>query len=98
MKQIGLAINEYIINNWLCDYMYEDGSYMFTQFAKEHYIEEKIARKIVRESNYLMTIETLEKMCLARHLTLEDFWGLIQRWYFLHFSSGSMLFNFFTRT
>ena len=79
MKQIGLAINEYIINNWLCDYMYEDGSYMFTQFAKEHYIEEKIARKIVRESNYLMTIETLEKMCSSRDITLSEFFQLLKR-------------------
>ena len=79
MKQIGLAINEYIINNWLCDYMYEDGSYMFTQFAKEHYIEEKISRKIVRESNYLMTIETLEKMCSSRDITLSEFFQLLKR-------------------
>ncbi|MGN7784743.1 hypothetical protein ACTJIJ_09460 [Niabella sp. 22666] len=79
MKQIGLAINEYIINNWLCDYMYEDGSYMFTQFAKEHYIEEKIARKIVKESNYLMTIETLEKMCSSRDITLSEFFQLLKR-------------------
>ena len=79
MKQIGLAINEYIIKNWLCDYMYEDGSYMFTQFAKEHYIEEKIARKIVKESNYLMTIETLEKMCSSRDITLSEFFQLIKR-------------------
>ncbi len=79
MKQIGLAINEYIINNWLCDYLYEDGSYMFTQFAKEHYIEEKIARKIVKESNYLMTIETLEKMCSSRDITLSEFFQLLKR-------------------
>ena len=79
MKQIRLVINEYIINNWLCDYMYEDGSYMFTQFAKEHYIEEKIARKIVKESNYLMTIETLEKMCSSRDITLSEFFQLLKR-------------------
>ena len=80
MKQkIGTVINKYIIKNWMCDYAYDDGSYMYTKFATDHFIDEKIARKIVSNKNYKMAIETLELMCEAKDLTLEGFFGLIGR-------------------
>ena len=80
MKQkIGTVINKYIIQNWMCKYAYDDGSYMYTKFATDHFIDEKIARKIVSNKNYKMAIETLELMCDAKDLTLEEFFGLIGR-------------------
>ena len=63
----------------MCHYAYDDGSYMYTKFATDHFIDEKIARKIVSNKNYKMAIETLELMCEARDLTLEEFFGLIGR-------------------
>jgi DNA-binding Xre family transcriptional regulator len=78
-RKLRVVINEYIIENWLCNYTYPDGSYKFTDFAKEHYIDEKIARKIVSDKNYAMAIETLERICESRDLTLKQFFTLIGR-------------------
>ena len=67
------------MKNWMCDYTYENGSYMYTKFAKDHFIDEKIARKIVSDKNYSMALETLETICDSRDLTLADFFKLINR-------------------
>ena len=79
MKALGLVINQYIINNWLSEYKYPDGKYKYTEFAKIHYVEEKIVRKIANEKDYSMSIETLEKICSSRDITLEQFFKLIKR-------------------
>lgn len=78
-RKLRVVINEYIIKNWLCDYTYPDGSYKFTEFAKDHFIDEKIARKIASDENYAMATETLESMCEARDISLEKFFSLIKR-------------------
>lgn len=79
MKELRFVINQYIIDNWFRDYKYPNGKYKYTEFAKDHYIEEKLARKIVSSKGYAMTTETLEKICTARDLTLEEFFRLIKR-------------------
>lgn len=79
MKDINIAINQYIVENWLCEYRYPNGSYKYSQFAIDHYIEEKLVRKIVKNSNYSMTIETLEKICEARNIKLAEFFKEIKR-------------------
>lgn len=79
MKALSLVINEYIIDHWLKEYVYPDGSYKYTEFAKAHYIEEKSARQIVKQKNYAMSIDTLEKICSSRDITLEEFFRLIKR-------------------
>jgi hypothetical protein len=79
MKAINLVINQYIIDNWMSKYKYDNGKYRYNQFATDHYIEEKLARKIVTNKNYSMKIETLEKICEARGITLEEFFKLIKR-------------------
>jgi len=79
MKALGFVINQYIIEHWLKDYRYPDGKYKYTEFAKSHYIEEKIVRKIVTQKNYVMSIETLEKICSSRDILLEEFFRLIKR-------------------
>lgn len=63
----------------MCDYVYNDGSYMYTKFANDHFIDEKLARKIVSNKNYKMALETLESMCEARDISLEKFFSLIKR-------------------
>ncbi len=70
MKALRFVINQYIIDNWLCDYVYPDGKYKYTEFAKSHYIEEKIVRKIATQKDYAMAIETLEKICSSREILL----------------------------
>lgn len=51
------------------DYTYENGTYMYIKFAKEHYIDEKIARKIVADKNYSMALKTLETIYESRDIT-----------------------------
>lgn len=60
-------------------YKYGNGKYRYNQFASDHYIEEKLARKIVKNKDYSMKLETLEKICSSRDITLEDFFKLIKR-------------------
>lgn len=79
MKALRFVINQYIIDNWFRDYKYPDGKYKYTEFAKAHYIEEKIARKIVNQKGYAMAFDTLEKICSSRDITLEEFFRLIKR-------------------
>jgi hypothetical protein len=79
MKPINQVINQYIIDNWMSGYKYGNGKYRYNQFATEHYIEEKLARKIVSNKSYSMKIETLEKICDAQGLTLEEFFKKIKR-------------------
>lgn len=80
MKQkLRTVINNYIVEHWLNEYKYLDGSYKYTEFAKDHLIDEKIARKIASDNNYAMATETLETICDARDLTLEMFFALLGR-------------------
>ncbi|KAA9040832.1 helix-turn-helix domain-containing protein [Ginsengibacter hankyongi] len=79
MKALSFVINQYITDNWFRDYKYPDGKFKYTEFAKAHYIEEKIARKIVNQKDYAMALETLEKICSSRDITLEEFFKLIKK-------------------
>ncbi len=50
-------------------------------FATNHDIDEKTVRRIKnwKQAPYKITIYTLEKICTARDLTLEEFFGLIKK-------------------
>lgn len=52
MRELKFVINQYIIDNWFWDYKYPNGKYKYTEFAKDHYFEEKLARKIVSSKGY----------------------------------------------
>lgn len=79
MKAINQVINQYIIDTWMSKYKYGNGGYRYNQFASDHYIEEKLARKIISNKTYSMKIETLEKICDARGISLQEFFKLIKR-------------------
>ena len=79
MKAINLVINQYIVDNWMSKYRYDNGKFRYNQFAKDHFIEEKLARKIVSSKTYSMKIETLEKICDAQGITIEEFFKKIKR-------------------
>lgn len=50
-------------------------------FANEHDIDEKTARQIkdIDKKKYAITIETLEKICTAKDISLKEFFNLIGR-------------------
>ena len=50
-------------------------------FATSHDIDEKTARRIKdwKTTPYRITLYTLEKICLSRDLTLEEFFKMLKR-------------------
>jgi hypothetical protein len=76
MQSINSVICEYVNREWIGPW---SGS--IRSFATEHDIDEKTVRKIVdyKTTPYSITLHTLEKMCIARKITLEKFFSLIKR-------------------
>jgi DNA-binding Xre family transcriptional regulator len=50
-------------------------------FATEHDVDEKTVRRIInwKQARYQITLYTLEKICKARDISLEEFFKLIKR-------------------
>ncbi len=69
----------------ICDYISREwiGSRLNSvrSFATNHDIDEKTARRILdwKKKSFKITIYTLEKICLSRDITLEEFFKLIKR-------------------
>lgn len=70
-----------IINDYICKEWIGPSEESSRSFATNHDIDEKTVRRIKdwKTSPYNITLYTLEKICTARDLTLEDFFGLIKR-------------------
>lgn len=75
MNDIDVDICEYIIEHWM------DENISTRKFASSHDIEESTARKIknIHKTHYSIPIATLNKMCSAREITLEEFFAKIKR-------------------
>ncbi|MCH5688932.1 hypothetical protein LWM68_34570 [Niabella sp. W65] len=76
MHDLNTDICNYINKEWIAHW---EGS--IRSFAEEHDVDEKTIRQIADSKNtpYRISLYTLHKMCVARHLTLEDFFRLIKR-------------------
>lgn len=76
MQKLSATICEYITKQWINTW---DGS--ARKFATEHDIDEKTVRKIIdyKKNPYSISLYTLEKMCVARDITLESFFKEIGR-------------------
>jgi hypothetical protein len=76
MKALSVVICEYINKEWI-DHWKES----IRAFATEHDIDEKTVRKIIdfKKTPYSISLYTLEKMCNAKEITLEEFFRLIKR-------------------
>ncbi len=76
MQNLSAVICRYINKEWITPWQESSRA-----FANEHDIDEKTVRKI-KESNktpYSISLYTLEKMCIARGITLEHFFSLIKK-------------------
>ncbi|MGV9004426.1 helix-turn-helix domain-containing protein [Flavobacterium sp.] len=71
MSTLSRKICEYIATNWIG----EDQAK--TQFALNHNIDEKTARRISNDKNYNISLATVNKICEARNLKLSEFFKLI---------------------
>lgn len=76
VRSIYDAICEYISREWIGSR--EDS---IRAFAMDHDIDEKTVRRIRawKTAPFKITIYTLEKICVARDITLEQFFKLIKR-------------------
>lgn len=71
MSQLNRNICDYISKEWIGEDQPK------TEFALNHNIDEKTARRIYNDKNYTITLFTLNKICEARNLKLSDFFKLI---------------------
>jgi DNA-binding Xre family transcriptional regulator len=70
------TICEYVSNKWI-----DLNKESIRSFATDHDVDEKTVRRILewKKERYRITLNTLEKICKSRGLTLEDFFKLIKR-------------------
>ena len=75
MANVNKLICKYIYKNWI------EKSKSQRSFAIEHNIEESVVRKIKKvalaDEDYNIPVITLQKLCEAKDITLEDFFKLI---------------------
>jgi len=76
VQDINAKICEFISDKWI-----DPSEESVRSFATNHDIDEKTVRRIKDWKNtpYQITLYTLEKICNARDLTLEEFFKLIKR-------------------
>jgi DNA-binding Xre family transcriptional regulator len=71
MADFNRLICDYIATNWIGNEQAK------TQFALNHNIDEKTARRIFSDKKYNITLFTLNKICEARNIKLSEFFKLI---------------------
>ncbi|MDO6761889.1 transcriptional regulator [Tamlana sp. 2_MG-2023] len=67
MRILERKICEYISKKWIGDDQAK------TQFALNHNIDEKTARRIYSDKDYKISLYTVKKICEARGIKLSDF-------------------------
>jgi DNA-binding Xre family transcriptional regulator len=72
MSDLNRKICDFISNEWIGDAQAK------TQFALNHNIDEKTARRIYNDKSYTITLFTLNKICEARNIKLSEFFKLIE--------------------
>lgn len=77
MKDTNFIICDYIKRKWIDPWKPSS----IRDFAVEHDIDEKTARRIrdIHLAPYSISLKTLEKICASRNLLLKDFFKLIDR-------------------
>jgi DNA-binding Xre family transcriptional regulator len=71
MSDLNRKICDYIATEWIGRIQPK------TEFALNHNIDEKTARRIANDANYTITLYTLNKICEAKNIKLSEFFKLI---------------------
>ncbi len=71
MTNINIEICEYITKEWLLPWFKEGKSQ--NAFAIKHNVDESTIRKIKNKNEYRIPVETLNRICEARGISLSDF-------------------------
>ena len=82
MSQINKIICTYITQEWLIPWLNSGKSQR--AFADYHNIEESTVRKIKSLQTYRVPVETLEKICEAKNISLSEFFKRVEE-----FSKGA---------
>lgn len=72
MSDLNRKICDFIASEWIGEVQSK------TQFALNHNIDEKTARRIYNDKNYTITLFTLSKICEARNIKLSEFFKLVE--------------------
>jgi hypothetical protein len=79
MAQTNYIICQYLYLSWIESYKSQ------RSFAVDHNIEESIVRKIkntalkIKDTNYNIPVNTLQKICEARNMKLSEFFKLVEK-------------------
>ena len=71
MSDFNRKICDYIAINWIGENQPK------TEFALNHNIDEKTARRIYNDKTYTISLKTLNKICEARNIKVWEFFKLI---------------------
>lgn len=78
MQDVNQLVCNYIYENWIKPWL-QDGKKL-AKFSKDHNLEGKVTRKICSPQGYRMPIETLNKICEARNISLSAFFVEVEEW------------------
>jgi len=73
MSDLNRKICDFIGKEWIGEIQPK------TEFALNHNIDEKTARRIYSDKDYTISLYTLNKICEARNVKLSDFFKLIDK-------------------
>jgi DNA-binding Xre family transcriptional regulator len=73
MGDLNRKICNYIATEWIGEIQPK------TEFALNHNIDEKTARRISNDKHYTITLYTLNKICEAKNIKLSEFFKLIDK-------------------
>jgi DNA-binding Xre family transcriptional regulator len=71
MGDLNRKICDFIASEWIGETQAK------TEFALNHNIDEKTARRIYNDKTYTITLYTLNKICEARNIMLSEFFKLL---------------------
>lgn len=72
MSGINKTICNYIAKEWVSKYK------SYRSFALDHDVDGKTVRKIITEKGYRIPVETLKRICDGNHISLSDFFKLLE--------------------
>jgi DNA-binding Xre family transcriptional regulator len=72
MNTTNRIIVDYIKNEWVSKAKSQSA------FVVEHNIDEKTVRRIKNDPEYVISFETILKICEARNLKLGEFFGMLK--------------------
>ncbi|WP_299550973.1 helix-turn-helix transcriptional regulator [Seonamhaeicola sp.] len=71
MVSLKKKICNYIASEWISEYESN------RQFAKDHAIDEKVVRRILKPEGSGISLTTLERICEAREIKISEFFKMI---------------------